>query len=56
MPKGVKAFPVNYRDGLTAEEVAEFSGLKNGLHANAAETSANKPAWGARSSRALASK
>ena len=40
MPKGVKAFPVNYWDGLTADEVAEFSGLKNGLHANAAETSA----------------
>lgn len=40
MPAGVKAFPVNYWDGLTAAEVAEFSGLKNGLHANAAETSA----------------
>src|SRR5207244_6580235 len=40
MPKGVKAFPINYWDGLTADEVAEFSGLKNGLHANAAETSA----------------
>src|SRR4051812_19374329 len=40
MAKDVKAFPVNYWDGLTAEEVAEFSGLKNGLHANAAETSA----------------
>jgi creatinine amidohydrolase len=40
IPKGVKAFPVNYWDGLTADEVAEFSGLKNGLHANAAETSA----------------
>ena len=40
MPKGVKSFPVNYWDGLTAEEVAEFSGLKNGLHANLAETSA----------------
>ena len=38
--KDVKAFPVNYWDGLTAEEVAEFSGLKNGLHANLAETSA----------------
>ena len=25
---------------LTAEDIAEFSGLKNGLHANAAETSA----------------
>jgi creatinine amidohydrolase len=40
MPKDARAFPVNYWDGLTAEEVAEFSGLKNGLHANAAETSA----------------
>ena len=38
--KDVKAFPVNYWDGLTAAEAAEFSGLKNGLHANAAETSA----------------
>jgi creatinine amidohydrolase len=40
MARGVKAFPINYWDGLTADEVAEFSGLKNGLHANAAETSA----------------
>ena len=40
MPKDVKAFPVNYWDGLTPEDVSEFSGLKNGLHANAAETSA----------------
>jgi creatinine amidohydrolase len=40
MGKDVKAFPVNYWDGLTAAEAAEFSGLKNGLHANAAETSA----------------
>jgi creatinine amidohydrolase len=40
MEKTVKAFPVNYWDGLTASEVAEYSGLKNGLHANAAETSA----------------
>ena len=40
MPKDVKAFPLNYWDGLTAEDIAEFSGLKNGLHANAAETSA----------------
>jgi creatinine amidohydrolase len=38
--KTVKAFPINYWDGLTADEVTEFSGLKNGLHANAAETSA----------------
>ena len=40
MPKDVKAFPVNYWDGLTAEDIAEWSGLKNGLHANLAETSA----------------
>src|SRR5262245_38567566 len=40
MAKDVKAFPVNYWDGFTAEQSAEFSGLKNGLHANAAETSA----------------
>jgi creatinine amidohydrolase len=38
--KDVKAFPINYWDALTAEEIAEFSGLKNGLHANLAETSA----------------
>ncbi len=38
--RDVKAFPVNYWDGMTAEDVAEWSGLKNGLHANAAETSA----------------
>src|SRR5438046_1038975 len=40
MPKGVQAFPINYWDGLTADEVAEFSGLKHGRHANGAETSA----------------
>jgi creatinine amidohydrolase len=40
LSKDVKAFPINYWDALTPEEVAEFSGLKNGLHANAAETSA----------------
>lgn len=40
LPHDVKAFPVNYWDGLTAAEAAEFSGLKNGMHANAAETSA----------------
>jgi creatinine amidohydrolase len=38
--KDVKAFPINYWDGMTADDVAEWSGLKNGLHANAAETSA----------------
>jgi creatinine amidohydrolase len=40
LSKEVKAFPVNYWDGMTADEVGEWSGLKNGLHANAAETSA----------------
>jgi creatinine amidohydrolase len=40
MGKDVKAFPVNYWDGFTAADVDVFSGLKNGLHANAAETSA----------------
>ncbi len=40
MSKDVKAFPVNYWDALTAGEIDEFSGLKNGLHANLAETSA----------------
>src|SRR5918911_2142448 len=40
LSKDVKAFPVNYWDGLTPEEVAEFSTLKTGLHANLAETSA----------------
>jgi creatinine amidohydrolase len=40
MAKDVKAFPVNYWDGFTAADVDVFSGLKNGLHANAAETSA----------------
>jgi creatinine amidohydrolase len=40
LPKDVKAFPVNYWDAWTADEVAEFAGLKNGLHANRGETSA----------------
>lgn len=40
VPKDTKAFPVNYWDGLLPDESAEFSGLANGLHANAAETSA----------------
>src|SRR3954467_14220898 len=40
LPKGIRCFPVNYWDALTEAEVAEFSGLANGLHANLAETSA----------------
>ncbi|HET9456351.1 MAG TPA: creatininase family protein [Candidatus Limnocylindrales bacterium] len=40
MPAGVRAFPVNYWDGMTADEVAEFFGPTTGLHANRGETSA----------------
>jgi creatinine amidohydrolase len=40
LSRDVKPFPINYWDALTAEEVAEFSTLKTGLHANLAETSA----------------
>ena len=40
MAKGIQAFPINYWDALTEADIAEFSGLKNGLHANLAETSA----------------
>jgi len=40
LPKGVKAFPINYWDGMTPEEVNQWLTLKTGLHANAAETSA----------------
>jgi creatinine amidohydrolase len=40
LAKDVRAFPINYWDGMTPAESAEFFGLENGLHANAAETSA----------------
>jgi len=40
MPTGVRAFPVNYWDGMTADEAAEFFGPSTGLHANRGETSA----------------
>ena len=40
LPKGVRAFPVNYWDGMTPEETARYFTLKTGLHANEAETSA----------------
>jgi creatinine amidohydrolase len=40
LPEGVAAFPVNYWDGMTAEEAGEFFGPTAGLHANRAETSA----------------
>jgi creatinine amidohydrolase len=40
LPDGVRAFPVNYWDGMTAEQAAEFFDPSNGLHANKGETSA----------------
>ena len=40
LPAGVRAFPVNYWDGLTPEQAGEFFGPTNGLHANKGETSA----------------
>ena len=40
LPAGVRAFPVNYWDGLSADEAAEFFGPSTGLHANRGETSA----------------
>ena len=40
LPASVRAFPVNYWDGMTATEAAEFFDPSNGLHANKGETSA----------------
>ena len=40
LPEGTRAFPINYWDGLTADEAAEYFGPTAGLHANRAETSA----------------
>jgi creatinine amidohydrolase len=40
LPAGTRAFPVNYWDGMTAEEGAEFFGPTSGLHANRGEMSA----------------
>jgi creatinine amidohydrolase len=40
LPPGVHAFPVNYWDGMTPEQAAEYFGPSTGLHANRAETSA----------------
>ena len=38
--KDVKAFPVNYWDGMPPEVAAQWSSLKKGLHAHTAEVSA----------------
>ena len=40
MVPGTRAFPVNYWDGMTPDEAAEFFDPSNGLHANRGETSA----------------
>jgi creatinine amidohydrolase len=40
LPAGTQAFPVNYWDGMTQAEAAEFFDPSNGLHANKGETAA----------------
>lgn len=40
LPEGTRAYPLNYWDGMSAEEAAEFFDPSNGLHANKGETSA----------------
>ena len=40
LPAGSRCFPVNYWDGMTPDEAAEFFDPANGLHANKGETSA----------------
>jgi len=40
LPAGTVAYPVNYWDGMTADEAAEFFDQSNGLHANKGETAA----------------
>jgi creatinine amidohydrolase len=40
MPAGVHAFPINYWDGMSADQAAEYFGPGTGLHANRGETSA----------------
>jgi creatinine amidohydrolase len=40
LPEGCRAFPINYWDGLSPEQTAQYYGSEKGLHANATETSA----------------
>ena len=40
LPEGVQAYPVNYWDGMNADEASEFFGPNTGLHANRGEISA----------------
>jgi creatinine amidohydrolase len=39
LPAGVRAFPLNYWDGLTPEQAAEYISIDKGMHANAGEAS-----------------
>jgi creatinine amidohydrolase len=40
MPDGVRAFPINYWDGMSSAQSQEYFAMSAGLHANRAETSA----------------
>ncbi|HVR69805.1 MAG TPA: creatininase family protein [Vicinamibacteria bacterium] len=40
LPREVKAFPINYWDGIPPEVASQYMSLEKGLHANAAETAA----------------
>lgn len=40
MPKDVRAFPLNYWDGMPPDVMSKYMSLAQGMHANAAETSA----------------
>ena len=40
LPRDVKAFPINYWDGIPPEVASQYMSLEKGLHANAAETAA----------------
>ncbi len=40
LPEGVRAYPVNYWDGMSPDEASEFFGPTTGLHANQGEMSA----------------
>ena len=40
LPRDVKAFPINYWDGIPPDVASQYMSLEKGLHANAAETAA----------------
>jgi len=39
LPAGVRAYPINYWDGLAPEDAGKFMGMEEGLHANKGEVS-----------------